>query len=141
MRLARWRPAVSPAPRSTSTRLSSELPGGLRIGLGSSRSVAVNAYRGMDISGDAGPALRRQRGSPCQPAAMTTATAREESVRFDVPLYSVSEAARHIDVPRSTFDTWVRGYARRPKGRSPVVGAPVVTLIPSDGGPSVPFVG
>lgn len=41
------------------------------------------------------------------------------SVRFDVPLYSVSDAARHIDVPRSTFDTWVRGYANKPKGRSP----------------------
>lgn len=70
---------------------------------------------------------------------MTTA---EGSVRFDVPLYSVSEAARHIGVPRSTFGTWVRGYSRQPKGRSPVSGAPVVTLIPTNStGPSVPFVG
>lgn len=70
---------------------------------------------------------------------MTSTEAR--SVRFDVPLYSVSDAARHIDVPRSTFDTWVRGYSRQPTGKAPVVGAPVVTLIPSDDGPSVPFVG
>jgi len=65
----------------------------------------------------------------------------EGSVRFDVPLYSVSDAARHIDVPRSTFDTWVRGYSRRPEGRSPVIGAPVVTFIPDHRGPTVPFVG
>jgi hypothetical protein len=68
-------------------------------------------------------------------------TRAERSFRFDVPLYSVSEAARHIDVPRTTFDTWVRGYSRRPKGRSPVTGASVVTYIPSADGPSVPFIG
>jgi uncharacterized protein (DUF433 family) len=68
-------------------------------------------------------------------------TRAERSFRFDVPLYSVSEAARHIDVPRTTFDTWVRGYSRRPKGRSPVTGASVVTYIPSAEGPSVPFIG
>ena len=68
-------------------------------------------------------------------------TSAGRSVRFDVPLYSVSDAARHIDVPRSTFDTWVRGYARRPKGRSPVTGARVVTYIPSATGPTVPFIG
>jgi hypothetical protein len=42
-----------------------------------------------------------------------------------VPLYSVSDAARHINVPRRTFDTWVRGYSRWPKGKTPVTGAPV----------------
>ena len=68
-------------------------------------------------------------------------TSAERSVRFDVPLYSVSEAARHIDVPRTTFDTWVRGYSRRPSGRSPVTGARVVTYVPSASGPTVPFIG
>lgn len=65
----------------------------------------------------------------------------ERNVRFDVPLYSISDAARHIDVPRSTFDAWARGYARRPQGRPPVIGAPVVTLVPHGRGPSVPFIG
>lgn len=72
-------------------------------------------------------------------SGMTTA---EGGIRFEVPLYSVSEAARHIGVPRRTFDTWVRGYSRRPKRRSPVSGAPVITLLTaSSTGPSVPFVG
>lgn len=71
---------------------------------------------------------------------MTTTEAR--SVRFDVPLYSISDAARHIDVSRSTFDTWARGYSRRSTGRTPVTGAPVITLLPSDDrGPTVPFIG
>jgi uncharacterized protein (DUF433 family) len=69
---------------------------------------------------------------------MTTA---ERRVRFDVPLYSVSDAARHIDVPRTTFDAWVRGYSHRAEGKRPVTGAPVVTHIPSGLGPSVPFIG
>lgn len=68
-------------------------------------------------------------------------TSTERSIRFDVPLYSVSDAARHIDVPRSTFDNWVQGYSNRPRGRAQVTGAPVITLIPSTSGPSVPFVG
>jgi uncharacterized protein (DUF433 family) len=64
------------------------------------------------------------------------------SRRFDVPLYSVSDAARHIGVSRSTFDTWVRGYSRRPKGKAPVIGAPLVTFLPGQRGePAVPFVG
>ena len=58
-----------------------------------------------------------------------------------MPLYSVTDAARHIDVPRTTFGTWVRGYSRRPKGRSQVTGASVVTYIPSSSGPTVPFIG
>ena len=68
-------------------------------------------------------------------------TSAGRSVRFDVPLYSVSDAARLIDVPRSTFDTWVRGYANKPKGRSPVTGAPVVAYLPAASGPTVPFIG
>ncbi|MGH3616230.1 MAG: hypothetical protein ACRDRK_27280 [Pseudonocardia sp.] len=61
--------------------------------------------------------------------------------RFDVPLYSVTEAARHLDVPVSTFRTWVHGYVRLPEGKRPVTGKPIVTTLPRDAGVSVPFVG
>jgi uncharacterized protein (DUF433 family)/transposase-like protein len=61
--------------------------------------------------------------------------------RFDVPLYSVTEAARHLDVPASTFRTWVHGYVRRPEGKRQVTGKAIVTTLPRDAGVSVPFVG
>lgn len=71
---------------------------------------------------------------------LMTGTQRRD-LRFNVPLYSVTDAARHIRVPRSTFGTWARGYSRRPHGRPAVLGEPVITLIPNDHGPSIPFVG
>jgi uncharacterized protein (DUF433 family) len=60
-----------------------------------------------------------------------------------VPLYTVAEAARIVDVPPSTLATWAKGYVRRPPGRADVTGAPVVTFVPPDrsGDPSIPFVG
>lgn len=61
--------------------------------------------------------------------------------RFRTPLYSVSEAARHLDVPVSTFRTWVHGYERRREGRRPVRGEPIVTTLPRDAGVCVPFIG
>lgn len=61
--------------------------------------------------------------------------------RFSVPLYSAAEVARYLDVPVSTFRTWVHGYERRPEGRQPVVGEPIVTTLARDAGASVPFVG
>ncbi len=61
--------------------------------------------------------------------------------RFNVPLYSVSEAAHHIDVPVSTFRTWTHGNERRHRGRRTVTGEPIVTTLPRDAGVSVPFVG
>jgi len=39
--------------------------------------------------------------------------------RFDVPLYSVSDAARQVDVPRTTFGTWARAY--RCNGSAPAI--------------------
>lgn len=63
------------------------------------------------------------------------------STRFDVPLYSVSDAARHIDVPRTTFDTWARGYSHASKGRALVRAEPVVTAIGTGPGPRIPFIG
>jgi uncharacterized protein (DUF433 family) len=65
----------------------------------------------------------------------------ESSDRFSVPLYSVSDAARHVDVPRSTFETWARGYTRHPAGRASVRAAPVVTALDEDTRPSIPFIG
>jgi uncharacterized protein (DUF433 family) len=59
--------------------------------------------------------------------------------RFTVPLYSVTEAALHIDVPVSTFRSWTHGAARR--GRRRVTSEPIVTTLPRDAGVSVPFVG
>lgn len=63
--------------------------------------------------------------------------------RIDVPLYTVSEAADHLLVPRSTFGTWTQGYVRPSRhGGRPVTGAPIVTLL--QGAPRtarVPFIG
>jgi hypothetical protein len=42
--------------------------------------------------------------------------------RFAKPLYTVAEASSYLGVPRSTFDTWVRGYTLRPAGRPVVQG-------------------
>jgi len=63
--------------------------------------------------------------------------------RIAVPLYTVSEAARALGVPSTTFATWARGYERRPRGGAPYNGDPVVTAFPSRGAhyPSVPFIG
>jgi uncharacterized protein (DUF433 family) len=67
----------------------------------------------------------------------------ETDVRFSIPLYTQSEAARYLDMPASTFRTWTQGYERRPSGRPAVKGSALVTYRrprhPSD--PSVPFVG
>lgn len=63
-------------------------------------------------------------------------------LRFDSPLYTLAEAARILDVPTSTFQTWARGYVRRPRGRRVVTGDAVVTSLPAGPGtPTVPFVG
>jgi uncharacterized protein (DUF433 family) len=63
--------------------------------------------------------------------------------RFEVPLYSVSEAAYYLDVPTSTFSTWAHGYVRRPAGRPAVVGEPVLTAVKGgpDGSATIPFIG
>jgi len=68
--------------------------------------------------------------------------------RFRDPLYTISEAARYLGVPTSTFSTWAHGYIRRPHERPEVIGKPIVTMIgPDDDAkrhrhdPSVPFIG
>ncbi len=62
---------------------------------------------------------------------------------FDVPLYTVAEAARYLDVPESTLRTWTHGYRRHADGRPDVLGAAVLTAVSkrSRSGPVIPFVG
>jgi transposase-like protein len=50
--------------------------------------------------------------------------------RFAVPLYTVAEAARYLDVPDSTLRSWAHGYRRREAGRPEVSGSPVLTALP-----------
>jgi uncharacterized protein (DUF433 family) len=63
--------------------------------------------------------------------------------KFETPLYSVSEAARFLDVARSTFNRWAHGSVRRSADGLDVVDRPTVTAVA--GGrvrdASVPFVG
>jgi uncharacterized protein (DUF433 family) len=67
---------------------------------------------------------------------------RLEHLRYEVPLYTVAEAARAVDVPTSTFATWAKGYLRRSESGRDVRGGPVVTAIAARGGePSIPFIG
>lgn len=61
--------------------------------------------------------------------------------RFDVPLYSVAEAARYVGVPATTFATWATGYVRRSAHRPTVTGAPLLSTVTAARGPSVTFIG
>ena len=56
-------------------------------------------------------------------------TTRQLERRFRVPLYSLADAARHIAVPRTTFDTWVRGYERQRDSGPTTLGEPIVTAV------------
>ena len=67
-------------------------------------------------------------------------TATRDRLVFDKPLYTVTEAAAYVGVPRSTFDTWVRGYLRRPTGHNAVQGEPLLTSVAGHG-LTIPFVG
>jgi uncharacterized protein (DUF433 family) len=62
------------------------------------------------------------------------------NARFVKPLYTVTEASSYVGVPRSTFDTWVRGYTRHPAGRRVVRGSALLTSVPG-GRLTIPFVG
>jgi uncharacterized protein (DUF433 family) len=63
----------------------------------------------------------------------TTSNPNSTDIRFATPLYTVSEAARFLDVPPATFGTWVRG-----RGTAP----PIVTSLRHTGrSADIPFVG
>ncbi|HEY9476176.1 MAG TPA: hypothetical protein VIS06_20285, partial [Mycobacteriales bacterium] len=61
--------------------------------------------------------------------AYADSVAKGSDIRFSVPLYTSAEAARCLDVPDTTFRTWVK------EG--------LVASLPAEmrGGPSIPFVG
>lgn len=65
-----------------------------------------------------------------------------DRLRFQLPLYTIAEAARIVDVPTSTLSTWAQGYSRQTDQRS-TVGKPIITYVPPDvpGRPAIPFVG
>lgn len=67
----------------------------------------------------------------------------DHSLRFEVPLYTVTDAARIVDVPPSTLATWAKGYVRQFPDRPEVMGEPVVAYVPPErvGAPAIPFVG
>jgi uncharacterized protein (DUF433 family) len=65
-----------------------------------------------------------------------------DDLRFDVPLYTLEEAASFLGVPRSTFLTWAHGYVRRSVGQREVRAAPLITALPTPAPlPKIPFVG
>lgn len=69
-------------------------------------------------------------------------TSKQTDIRFDVPLYTVAEAARALGVHPSTLSTWAKGYVRRAPGKQPVRGEAIVTSMSSRRGQaSIPFVG
>lgn len=79
---------------------------------------------------------------------MTETLARTNSAsvvdqRFDVPLYTVAEAARALGLSPSTLATWVKGYTRQRAGTAATRGAPIIDSFPPSlpKGPTIPFVG
>ena len=62
--------------------------------------------------------------------------------RFTVPRYTVSEAARFLDVKAGTLSHWARGYEVHFRDRKPVKKGPIITAFESRGRePSIPFIG
>ena len=74
---------------------------------------------------------------------MTALATVDSDLRFTVPLYTLSEASRHLLVPRSTLGTWANGYERLPEGRRAVKVDPIITATAPDqhGLPQLPFIG
>jgi uncharacterized protein (DUF433 family) len=72
-----------------------------------------------------------------------TSTASRVDRRFDVPLYTVAEAARALRMSESTLATWVKGYTRKRAGAGSTTGAPIIESLPPTmpKGPTIPFVG
>lgn len=66
----------------------------------------------------------------------------KDDTRFEIPLYTVAEAARFLGVPASTVGTWAKGYVRRPPGRHEVKAGPILTALSTrPGEATIPFIG
>ncbi|MBA2415047.1 MAG: DUF433 domain-containing protein [Geodermatophilaceae bacterium] len=64
--------------------------------------------------------------------------------RFRAPLYTVTEAARYLSVPKSTFNAWANGYRVPRIGRPALAGEPILTVVDrgkARRGPVIPFIG
>lgn len=62
--------------------------------------------------------------------------------RFDMPLYTLAEAARALDVPPATFQTWSRGYVRHRSDGADVHGDAILSDFRArPGEATVPFIG
>jgi uncharacterized protein (DUF433 family) len=62
--------------------------------------------------------------------------------RFHTPLYTLAEAARALDVPSATFQTWARGYVRHRSNGADVRGDAIVSDVRAQHGePTIPFIG
>lgn len=63
--------------------------------------------------------------------------------RFSTALYTVPEAARYLDVPTTTLNSWAHGYRNQRPGRSPVTGAPILSTLRREAVrmPVIPFIG
>jgi uncharacterized protein (DUF433 family) len=60
---------------------------------------------------------------------------------YEVPLYTLSEAAQIVDASASTVHRWARGYTYRTPGGIKVEAEPLITTTGVGRGPVVPFVG
>lgn len=89
---------------------------------------------------------RPDAGREREEVSVTAATeSRHEDAlgRFEVPLYTVAEAARYLAIPESTLRSWTHGYRKQSDSRGAIVGAPVLTALPHGRrpGPTIPFIG
>jgi uncharacterized protein (DUF433 family) len=74
-------------------------------------------------------------------ALKTTDQLDKKDPRLVQPLFVAREAAIFLNVPPSTFQTWVRGYERH-DGERATIGRPLVTAVETrTGAPNIPFIG
>lgn len=66
-----------------------------------------------------------------------------DRLRFEIPLYTMGQVARIVDVPSSTLRTWARGSERVDASGRTISTDPVVTRLPPERprSPCIPFVG
>src|SRR5215217_6130577 len=67
----------------------------------------------------------------------------ERDVRFSVPLYTQSEAARYLSMPSTTLKFWTHPYVHTSRSGRRVTSGPLVTQLHVGNNlePSVPFIG